>query len=143
VTTPLIDLQLAGGPWTAYQPDTDRALTVSGTLESVVPADHLLLTVLRSSPGALWSTSGVTQTNEADRLEFEVTGPAEAQGLLVAATPSPLSVTLDGQPLPSEVDVQNMPAAWWSYDAAAGVLRVHYQHEPGVARRLAVTFEAR
>ncbi|MCX6021346.1 MAG: NPCBM/NEW2 domain-containing protein [Chloroflexi bacterium] len=127
MTTPLSDLQLPTGRWAAYQPGPDRALAVQGAVQGELPGDGLLLTVLRSTPGLLWTTSDVTPGAAGpDERSYMAAGPADLPGLLVLAADRPGAVLLDGEPLIERAT--GAAGAGWRYDADAGVLRIDFTH---------------
>lgn|GEM_PF-840448 len=133
----LADLGLgdpASGPTLAYAPGTGAAHRLRGSLVSEVPPETLQLFVLRQTPGVVWTTSDDEVQPLPDGWRLQVRGPEAVEGRLLFYLPggAPARVLLDGRPLalePATTDAGAAPAADAAfYDAATGVVTLHYAH---------------
>lgn len=114
-----------------YDIAADRPLSITNRVISGVEPQSLRLFVLRSEPGVLWTGSSFQVTNSPNRLELEMGGPDSLPGYAYIAIPSPISVTIDGQPATEDS---------WSYDPDTAVLIIQYPHKNGEATRIEIQY---
>lgn len=122
-----------GSRLAAYDVAAGRPLPVQGAVMARVEPRTLRLFVIRSEPGLLWTNSSYSVSRSPGGLSLEMNGPAALGGYAYVATPRPVEILLNGEPLSEGA---------WSYDAEAGVLRVDYPHEAEAPTRIEVRFSS-
>jgi hypothetical protein len=130
----LEELGLAGEvDYLAYDVEHDSGERVRAGFVASLPAESFRLYVLRRDPGVLWTSSSFEERGGRDCLRVRLGGPEPVPGYLKAYTPPPTAVYLDGQALAESPG----GAEGYVYDAARGLLALHYEHD--AARDLRVT----
>jgi hypothetical protein len=129
----LEELGLRGdAEYVAYDVEQASGARVRAGFVASLPAETFRLYVLRRDPGVLWTSSSFEELGGRDCLHVRLGGPERVPGYLKAYTPPPSAVYLDGQPLAERAG----GAEGYVYDAARGLLALHYPH--AAARELRV-----
>ncbi len=113
-----------------YDVELDDAIAGSGDFSVTLAPDTFRLFVLRSDPGLLWTNGRVdTVANGAGR-EYRVLAPPSVEGFTYVYEPELSRASWDGEYIDLSTG-ESTDGITFSYDGAAGILRISYPQETG------------